>query len=525
MPSIKSLYPRAWDNRPPNNSPVPKIVHKSFCKAVGANFLYLQFLFLGLFCYIFGSLFLQTSHIHNLHVVFVDYDGGSIGRAVLGAYAALQGPTFPSLIERSPSDFPTSIDLLEVVCKTRYWGALYVSPGASGRLQEALTDGTAASAYNNTDVMAYIWNEAMYAPTVDSAISASLELLSGAARVAYSTANGTGNITSVFGPATLSVLADPWQLQSINIQPTSQGSRAIYNTVVIILILIQEFFYLGTINGLYAQFKLYAYVDPYRIIIVRNAISLSYTFIGSLCVISTIWAFKSGWDINGSQFILSWVVLWLFAHINFLTIDVFTIWLPPPFVPMALVSWIIFNVTSTLLPFDLSPAFYRIGYIFPAHELYQVLIDIWSRGCNPQLHYALPILFAWELVALISSALGIFRRCHFAMLGEDLQKKEFKERLDAAVEFEMEGMNETKQKHPEPVKPEAEQKYEAARPEKAIPEGGDEERVVRGELSLVLGQVNTRQRWDQERTSMACNFGPAFTLLFSHEGDNDAQEI
>ncbi|EXK24962.1 hypothetical protein FOMG_18351 [Fusarium oxysporum f. sp. melonis 26406] len=373
--------------------------------------------------------------------------------------------------------------------------------------------------------MAYIWNEAMYAPTVDSAISASLELLSGAATVAYSTGNGTGNITSVFGPATLPVLADPWQLQSINIQPTAQGSRAIYNTVVIILILIQEFFYLGTINGLYAQFKLYAYVDPYRIIIVRNAISLSYTFIGSLCVISTIWAFKSGWDINGSQFILSWVVLWLFAHINFLTIDVFTIWLPPPFVPMALVSWIIFNVTSTLLPFDLSPAFYRIGYIFPAHELYQVLIDIWSRGCNPQLHYALPILFAWELVALISSALGIFRRCHFAMLGEDLQKKEFKERLDAAVGFEMERMNETKQKHPEPVQPEAEQKYKAARPEKAISKGGDEERVVRKELSLVLGQVNTRQRRDQERTSMACNFGPAFTLLFSHEGDNDAKEI
>ncbi|KAH7169521.1 hypothetical protein DER46DRAFT_600414 [Fusarium sp. MPI-SDFR-AT-0072] len=439
MPSIKSLYPRAWDNRPPNNSPVPKIVHKSFYKA--------------------------TSHIHNLHVAFVDYDGGSIGHAVLGAYAALQGTKFPSLIERSPSDFPTSIDLLEAVCKTTYWGALYVSPGASGRLQEALTDGAAASAYNNTDVIAYIWNEAMYAPTVDSAISASLELLSGAARVVYSTGNGTGNITSIFGPATLS--------------PTAQGSRAIYNTVIIILILIQEFFYLGTINGLYAQFKLYAYVDPYRIIIVRNAISLSYTFIGSLC-------------------------------------------LPPPFVLMALVSWIIFNVTSTLLPFDLSPAFYRIGYIFPAHELYQVLIDIWSRGCNPQLHYLLPILFAWELVALILSALGVFRRCHFAMLGEDLQKKEFKERLDAAVEFEVERMNETKQKHLEPVKPEAEQKYEATRPEKAISEGGDEERVVREELSFVLEQVNTRQRRDQERTSTACNFGPAFTLLFSNEGGNDA---
>ncbi|CAG7565405.1 unnamed protein product [Fusarium equiseti] len=370
--------------------------------------------------------------------------------------------------------------------------------------------------------MTYRWNEALYAPTVDSAISASLGLLSAAARVAYSTGNGTGKVTSVSGPATLSVLADPWKLQSINIQPTSQGSRAIYNTVVIILVLIQEFFYLGTINGLYAQFKLYARVDPYRIIIVRNAISLSYTFIGSLCVIGTIWAFKSGWNINGSQFVLPWVVLWLFAHINFLTIDVFTIWLPHPFVPMALVSWIIFNVTSTLLPFDLSPAFYRTGYIFPAHELYQVVIDIWSRGCNPQLHYALQILFAWELVGLILSALGVFRRCHFAMLGEDLQKKEFKERLDAAVDFEMRSGNEMEQKHSELVKPEVGQNYKATCPEQAISEEGDQERVVRKELSLVLEQVNTRQRREQERTSTACNFGPAFNLILSHEGGNDA---
>ncbi|KAL2179608.1 uncharacterized protein P884DRAFT_268009 [Thermothelomyces heterothallicus CBS 202.75] len=58
--------------------------------------------------------------------------------------------------------------------------------------------------------------------------------------------------------AALSVLAEPWRLRSVNIQPTTQGSRAIHNTVVIILILIKEFFYLGTINGLHAQLRLYA---------------------------------------------------------------------------------------------------------------------------------------------------------------------------------------------------------------------------------------------------------------------------
>ena len=86
--------------------------------------------------------------------------------------------------------------------------------------------------------------------------------------------------SSPAAPTALSILANPWTLQSLNIQPTSQGSRVIYNTVVIILVMIQEFFYLGTINGLYAQCKLYARSGPYRIILLRNLNSLAYTFIG-----------------------------------------------------------------------------------------------------------------------------------------------------------------------------------------------------------------------------------------------------
>jgi hypothetical protein len=111
--------------------------------------------------------------------------------------------------------------------------------------------------------------------------------------------------------------------------PNLTGSRLIYNTLVIILILIQEFFYLGTVNGLYVQFKIYARLYPHRIIVYRNMISLAYTCAGSLGTAGAIWAFKAGWDVNAKQFVLSWMILWLFAHANFLSLDVFTVWLPP----------------------------------------------------------------------------------------------------------------------------------------------------------------------------------------------------
>ncbi len=530
-----SLYPRARDNRLPPSHPVVVKARIAFLKASGVNFVLLQLVFLGVFCYAFGSLFQQTTHTHNLHVVFVDYDsGGAIGSAVRDAYASLQGPNFPSLIEQSPSNFPSPTDLREAVCQTQYWAALYVSQGASARLEAALAvpNGASSPPYNATDVMAYIWNEAVYPQVVDAAISNNIQLLSNAARIAYSTGNGTGQVRSVSGPIAVSVLAQPWKLQSINIQPTPQGSRAIYNTIAIILVLIQEFFYLGIINGLSAQFKLYSRVHPYRIATVRNLNSLSYTFVGSLCVTGAIWAFRSGWAVNANQFALSWVSLWLFAHANFLILDVFTIWLPAPFVPMALVVWISLNITSILLPLPLSPAFYRVGYAFPAHAIYQLLTDIWSSGCNPQLAYALPVLFAWELVGLALSFLGVFRRCHYATIADERQTREFEERLDAALAFEMTKIQEASgaehlEREDEAKREEEEEESLGGHrvvPARARQDSRDVE-AFREQLAEVMERVHTRQRREEEEEGLPCNFGPSFDLAFSPRTEDEPARV
>ena len=536
MRSIASrLYPRARENRLPSSHPGVVKARLAFLKAAGINFILLQLLFLGLFSYIFGSLFQQTNHTHNMSVLFVDYDaGGAIGDAVRAAYASLRAPSFPTLVERPPSQYPATADLREAVCQTDFWAAVYVTPGASDRLSAALAGGTAAAGYNVSDVMAYFWNEALYPQVVDASISANILLLSNTAKIDYSRGNGTGNITSVSTPSALTILAQPWKLVSLDIQPTPQGSRAIYNSVAIILVLIQEFFYLGIINGLSTQFKLYSRIDPYRIALVRNLNSLAYTFVGSLCVTGAIWAFRSGWNVNANQFVLSWISLWLFAHVNFVVLDVFTIWLPPPFVPMALVAWISPNITSVLLPFPLSPAFYRVGYALPAHALYQLLTDIWSGGCNPQLDWALPVLFAWEILGLLLSGLGVFRRCHFATIAEERQAKEFDERLDAAVGLEIVKMQEMRKQS------RIEREAEVEEQKLLHPEGGEgpetpsrpttraeqeeeeeETQALKAQLANVISRVNTRQRREQEQADVS--YGPAFDLAFSHPGDDESE--
>ncbi len=77
------LYPKATQNRYKLGQPG---FEKGwlFLRAAAKNFALLQILFFGLFAWVFGSLYQQTSHTHNLTVAFVDYDGGAIGAAIRG---------------------------------------------------------------------------------------------------------------------------------------------------------------------------------------------------------------------------------------------------------------------------------------------------------------------------------------------------------------------------------------------------------------------------------------------------------
>ncbi|KAJ5097088.1 hypothetical protein N7456_007809 [Penicillium angulare] len=506
------FYPRSRQERLSIHHPSVRPFRLAVLKAAAINLLLLQILFLGLFCYLFGSLFQQTTHIHNINVLFIDYDGGAIGTAVRNAYQKLQSSGFPTLIEHSSTAYPQPELAVDAVCNIKYWAALYTTSDASNLLDAALAGGSAASSYNPSDVLTMVWNEARYPTVVDSAVSQSLTSLSEAARVAFMETGGKQLIQTLntSDSAAISIFSDPWTLKSIDLQPTKQGSRLIYNTLVVILILIQEFFYLGFVNGLYQQFHIYTAVSPHRIVIVRQLISASYTFVGSLCTAGAIWAFRYGWAVNGSQFVLTWMVLWLFAHLNFLTLDVFTIWLPPPFVPMALISWVVLNITSILLPFELSPGFYKVGYVMPAHSVFQVLVDIWSGGCNPQLNYALPVMFVIEISSLILSSIGVYRRAHYAAIKKESDEKSAQERIEAAIAEKLDKMA------PKDDNEGTE-----------IPDGGSEAPVAmerRGtmatledqeELAGIIRRELSRPPENQERRfSLRDNTGPSFYLPF-----------
>ncbi|BDD61277.1 hypothetical protein MPDQ_000383 [Monascus purpureus] len=428
------FYPRAREQRVSASHVTLRQPRREFFKAAIINFCLLQVLFFSLFCYLYGTLYRESTHIHNLRIVYVDYDGGIVGQSVRNAYNTLRGRGFPTLIERSPADFPSPGDIRRTVCHIQYWAAVYTARGASDRLATALlVGGSTAADFNKSDVLFYIWNEARYPAVVDSTISNNLKTLSSTATAAYARANSSGVLGTLRSPESLSLYADPWKIVGINLQRTAQGSRLIYNTIAVILIFVQEFCYLGIINGLYSQFKLYNRLYPTRVILVRVILSALFTFSGSLFSIVALWAFRAGWHVNANQFVLNWMILWLFAHLNFLTLDFFTVWLPPFYTPLALISWAILNIASILFPYELSPGFFKWSYVLPAHSLYQTEIDIWSRGCNPQLWYTLPVMFTIEITSLTLSSIGVYRRCHYARVIEEAEEIAMQQRLAAAM--------------------------------------------------------------------------------------------
>jgi hypothetical protein len=494
--TFTNYYPRALEKRPSLHNPTTRVARKALLRAAAINFVLLQILFLSLFAYLFGTLYVQRTHTHNLDVVFVDYDGGLLGDTIRDAYKSLQGKGFPTLIERQPSEFPTQDDLRNEVCKTHYWAAIYTSPGASHTLQDVLAS---PRQYDKSGLLTYVWNEARFPTVVDSAISGSMQTLSSTARVAFASSNLTATVTP--GSGAFSVFADPWHLSSINIQPTTQGPRLVYNTIVIILLLMQEFFYIGIINSLSEAFKIYTRLSPHLIIIFRTLMSGTYCLIGALCISGMIWAFDDHWNVSGGQFVLTWMAFWLFAHNNFLILDSFTVWLPPPFVPMALITWAVLNVSSILLPFGLTPGFYHWGYSLPAHNVYDLLIDIWSGGCNPKLHYALPILFSWELCGLFFSALGVYKRSHLSTIKAEAEVQAFQKRIDDVLSFEH-------------------KRDEEHRKEEEGTTAGDilptkkEEEEDREDLERVIGQEDKKEQEARSPFEKDKDFGPAFGFDF-----------
>ncbi|TIA35984.1 hypothetical protein D6C79_08403 [Aureobasidium pullulans] len=444
MGFISLFIPEKSSHRIGHRDPFWNGRKKPFMIAAIASFMLLQILFLVNMSYLFGSLFRSEHRVHNLNILTVDYDGGVIGKSLQGAITQLKADTFPTFDIESSSKYPEVEDIVQAVRRGDHWAAVFTHAGASERLAAALGGGDAAAAYDPTNTITYVWNQVRYPAVEDATIKSSMSQLVAVARIAYNHMNGTGALQTLNknDPAALQAFLNPIQGGDINIMPTTQGTRVLYNTVAMVMPIIMQFFFLMAINGVSAEFNLYSHLPMLNNGIIRLVLSLSYTFVGSLCWAGYIWAFREDWSVGAGQFFCTWVIIWLFMHINFAVIDVATGFIPMKFLPFFVLTWVILNVTSTIWPFELAPGFYRWGYALPAHEVWQVLIQIWSGGAVDRLYQALPILFTWEIVFLPLAVIALNHRCAVAEREHKAKEEERRQLIMAAEKGKADEMGE-----------------------------------------------------------------------------------
>lgn len=389
---------------------------KKFAIAVGASFILIQLLFFGMLSYLYGSVYEDSTRVHHFNFLMVDYDGGIIGESLRRASSALAGPSFPTVYEKTGSQYPTEQDVIHAVWEGEYWGAVFTSPNASQRLSRALNGGQAAATYNANLTITYVYNEARYSTMEAGYIVGNFQKLVSLTRLVYNKMNGTGALESLnqTSPQAVQVLLNPISATPINLKPMPQATKVLYNTASMVMPIMMQFFFLMAVNGVAGQFNLYSHLPLLENAVIRYGLSFAYTFIGALCHVGYQAAFWENDWLSAGQFTQAWMAIWLYMHINFLFIDCLTAFVPMAALGFCFFIWVICNTASTVIPFELNPGFYHWGYALPSHETLQLLITIWSSGGVDCLNIALPVLFAWEVLLLPLSMVALRVRCAHA---------------------------------------------------------------------------------------------------------------
>ncbi|KPM38630.1 hypothetical protein AK830_g7913 [Neonectria ditissima] len=479
-----SLSPPPSTSRHPARSSVWAGKWKLYIIPVIMTGLLLQLLFLGNMSYIFGLLFKSSSRMHNIKILAVDLDGGDVGRALSTAYTSLKSNEFPTVEFGSPSKYPTPDALREAVCKHGYWGAVYTHSGASDRLL-ATIEGDNTTAYNTSDAMTYIYNGAYY-PAVVSSIKGSLQSLTSVASNVYPFASSDAmKAVNMTNPASASALLNPFQATAWDIMPTNQGVRILLNTISMVMPILMQFFFQMGLNGITDGAKVLESQSKRDVYIFRLLSGKIYTFISALGMTGYFWAFREDWGVSAGQFFQTWMCLWFYMDINYNVVDTLigTV-IPMQFFAFFLLTWIITNIGSTIYPFDLTPGFYHWAWALPSHNIWLLLVNIWSSGCRTQLDVTLPILFSWWTVVHCTSAWSVRRRCLMAEAAAHPEKsaddfaRYSTEQTQQSQQFVLERMSSQGSRLAENDRGSDSYDLEANRVGETIPHGDDSRTVV-----------------------------------------------
>ncbi|KAJ1018596.1 hypothetical protein NDA16_004878 [Ustilago loliicola] len=399
-------------------SPRLRAQRGAYLKTMGFTTLFIMVTIWSIISIYWGSVWKEIDLSPNLNAWIVNRDSGAVGSAVQEALlAANNGPKPHSTwTVIDPARFPTQDQLdYEVTNTLSTWIVVEVAEDATAKLEQARANGDTSWDPRSLVSVSYATSRnfqvvpsMVLAPATTTLNKALAQLSSQLARQYLSSI--AGNATAINNLANApQIIATPIVLNNHDLRP--------YNVPVAIAVLVVGLIYLcilafiATMANFGARQGLQPFLKYRSLVALRMCAPLVWYFFMSLMVslLNIPFDVPFGRTFSyGAGFMTWWSVTFVgMCVLGFVTECAISL-VGPRFIGLALVLWIIVNVSTSNLPIDLSPSFYRYGYAMPFYSIRQIYIKvIFDVGQRIEILKWFGILWAWLAVILLTFPLWI----------------------------------------------------------------------------------------------------------------------
>lgn len=282
------------------------------------------------------------------------------------------------------------------------------------------------TSYDPKSAVSVIYNSARWPAVTFSFVKPVLPTLVEKAEGVFQDKFGTQLLEKINGtitPEMYRIFYKPFEAANDDIHPFNIGARYFLGTATIVFPTIVTFFVsLGT-RGASQEF---GHLRPIDGLIYRGVVGLVLTFIGGFFFPLWFTMFHEDAPLSVKGFFVAWMVFWLYSQACFWFFDTAANMIPLAFLPPTCLTFIIIQVAATVFPLDIKNRFYKIEYIWPSFNAFELFISVVSHGSSCHAKRNVPVLFAWIIFWICVNV-----ACHKHILNKDIKAKEENQRSES----------------------------------------------------------------------------------------------
>ncbi|PBK96260.1 hypothetical protein ARMGADRAFT_989972 [Armillaria gallica] len=354
----------------------------------------------GIFPIYWGALWKIPAH--NLGGCVVDFDGLTVGNAVVQGLTAGSSSSKVTFRQVSASEFPGGWkEVANRVVEQKTWVAVVVHSNATNALNMAVSSVNAS--YDGSEAITFYGaearNENAYRSLIRPSVQALLAVVSQEFAQQFVTQLASSSSLSSIARSAPQILTEPISYTTNNLVPFDIPVASAITFVGLIYLLILHRLSAREVSGLQDKLSTGSLIRV-RLISVFIAyfmISLFYSLLSRAFQVD----FSRKYAFGDAGFVIFWMVNFVGMLSVGLALEVMITLLTIRFMPFFMILWIISNVSVCFMPLAVLPNIYRYGYAMPFYNVSGAVRTVLFDTKNELgLHFG--ILIAWTVISMIT---------------------------------------------------------------------------------------------------------------------------